>query len=372
MNKRVTLIFSGYNYRAAIAFCRFATEKNIPFYVITSGKNDLINKSDYVNNIIIERTKNELTIDDLLYYSSIIRKMKDFNKIVILPSTEYLNRFLLENRKTLNDNHIEFGLCEKQVYERISDKESFGELCKAKSINVPTEFLKGKSNYPIVIKPKTYINKNKEIYTPEIIHNEKELNLYFKNKNEQDFYIQEYIGGNSIYLLYYIFSDGRYSVYSQENYIQQFNGGSMILAQSSEYHTNKIASKFANLFANVGYKGLVMVEVKLYNDRFYMIEANPRLWGPSQLILDAQMDLFDCYAYDNGLTANLVKLKYRPNIWYYWSGGLIDNIKKELPVIFYNFDAEKLKTKEIEIEQNDVYKKNDTLNIYKYENKKND
>jgi predicted ATP-grasp superfamily ATP-dependent carboligase len=372
MNKRVTLIFSGYNYRAVIAFCRFATERNVPFYIISSGKNDLINKSDYIKNIITERTKNELTFDDLLYFSSIILEKKDFNKIVILPSTEYINRFLLENREALNDNNIEFGLCEKQVYEMISDKKSFSELCKENSINVPNEFLNGQSDYPIVIKPKTYISKNKEIFSPEIIHNEKDLNLYFNDKNEQDFYIQEYIGGNSIYLLYYIFSDSSYSVYSQENYIQQFNGGSMILAQSSEYHTNKIASKFANLFADVGFKGLVMVEVKLFNDKFYMIEANPRLWGPSQLILDAQMDLFESYAYDNGLTDSLVKLKYRPNIWYYWSGGLNDNMKKELPVTFYNFDAEKLKNKEIEIELNDVYKKNDTLNIYKNENKKND
>jgi hypothetical protein len=37
-----------------------------------------------------------------------------------------------------------------------------------------------------------------------------------------------------------------------------------------------------------GFYGLVMIEVKEYDNQFYMIEANPRLWGPSQLILDAK------------------------------------------------------------------------------------
>ena len=44
-----------------------------------------------------------------------------------------------------------------------------------------------------------------------------------------------------------------------------------------------------------------------------MIEANPRLWGPSQLILDSGMDLFQCFAYDNKLIKK-IETKHYPKL----------------------------------------------------------
>jgi len=370
MGKNGVLIFSGYNNRAVITFCRFSVQKKIPFYIVSKGEEDLIYKSDYVKNIVYKRKKTDLSIEDVLFCSNLIRNKKDLDKIVILPSTEYLNRLLLENYILLLENNIEFGLHKRDVYELLSNKHSFGELCRVNSINIPSQILKDDAtNFPLVVKPKTYFNKQNEVFAPEVVHNKEELDSYFKNKNEENFYLQEYIKGRSIYFLYYIFPNGSYSVYSQENYMQQFNGGSMIIAKSSECHSNKIAAEFADIFVNVGYKGLIMVEVKVFNEKFYMIEANPRLWGPSQLILDAQMDLFDCFAYDNGLITELTNQKYLPDTWYYWSGGLTENLNNELPVTFYNFDEDNLEINRNEIEQNEVYNRKDTVSIYKFENK---
>ena len=58
------------------------------------------------------------------------------------------------------------------------------------------------------------------------------------------------------------------------------------------------------MLIQIGYYGLIMIEVKIQDGEYYMIEANPRLWGPSQLILDAGMDLFHRFALDNGLIEN--------------------------------------------------------------------
>ena len=139
MSKNVVLIFSGYNNRAVVAFCRFAIEKKIQFYIFSKGIDDLIYKTDYIKNILFERKKPALTIEDVLYYSSLIRDKGTLDKIIILPSTEYLNRFLLDNNKVLIENNIEFGLCKKDVYELLSNKHSFGELCQGNSINIPLQ-----------------------------------------------------------------------------------------------------------------------------------------------------------------------------------------------------------------------------------------
>lgn len=372
MHKNIVLIFSGYNNRAVVAFCRFATQKQIPFYIVTSNKNDLIYKTDYKSNIIFERTEANLSLKHILDVSDLIKKKKVFENLFILPSTEYLNRLLLDCKEQLYKKNIRFGLCDKDIYELISDKLSFGKLCKDKFINIPTQVSVETIKFPIVVKPKTYFNNKKEIFAPAIINSTEELDKYFKDKKEEDFYLQEYIAGKSIYFLYYIFENKNYTVYSQENFVQQFNGGSMVLAKSSEYHTNEITTQFANLFTDVGFKGLVMVEVKFYNNKYYMIEANPRLWGPSQLILDAKMDLFDCFAYDNNLISDVVRHEYIPNKWYFWSGGLFDNIKKKLPITFYDFDEERLNEIKGAINNDEVYNREDTHNIYNFENKLND
>ena len=44
-----------------------------------------------------------------------------------------------------------------------------------------------------------------------------------------------------------------------------------------------------------------MVEVKHLSNKNYMIEANPRFWGPSQLFVDAGINLFEAFLVDNGL-----------------------------------------------------------------------
>ena len=58
-----------------------------------------------------------------------IRKKHNFNDIFILPTTEFLNRNLIKHRQFFQNENIFFGLCEKDLYEKLSDKKSFTELC---------------------------------------------------------------------------------------------------------------------------------------------------------------------------------------------------------------------------------------------------
>ena len=366
------LIFSGANDRAVIAFCRYAESVNINYSIVANGDDDLIFLTDYKKNIIATRIKNVLNIDIIIQYANKLKPIFLSEEVFILPSTEYLNRLLLSNEKKLLSHKISFGLCEDKLYNKISNKYDFGVLCSSYNINLPKEFYSKPKKYPYVIKPKTYFNSSQTVnIKPAIISNKEEDIYIFSNNNDNDLYYQEYVAGKSIYLLFYFYKNGCYSVYSQENFIQQHNGGSMILSKSANYHLNKeLVSGFATLFINEGFNGLVMVEVKHYKNKYYMIEANPRLWGPSQLILDANMSLLDDFSIENNLINSDVKTtgEYNLDINYFWAGGFIQTNKKKIEVMIYNYKKEYFMKNYADILKNEIYLRKDTIQIYLKEN----
>lgn len=362
------IIFSGTNDRAIISFCRYALQKEIPIHIVANGDTDFILDTIYKKNVIAIRVKNELNINSILAYCESIKK--DINdSVLIIPSTEYLNRFLLENRKILSENNIEIGLCNKEVYETISDKYLFNQVCLDEGIAVPKEYQSPPDFYPYVIKPKQYYSTSKAVLEkPALIYNQLDFEKFSQNKKKSDYYYQEFVEGKSYYLLYYIFKNGEYSVYSQENLIQQENGGSMILCKSASIHENIISQDFANLFIKLGFSGLAMVEVKYHKNKFYMIEANPRFWGPSQLILDASMNLFDCFALENNLISSLPSLQYKKDQIYFWSGGIVQTKKNKKNLNYHNFNASMFIENYDDFLNNEIYLKSDTINIYLKEN----
>ncbi|MBN7817588.1 ATP-grasp domain-containing protein [Algoriphagus pacificus] len=285
--------------------------------------------------------------------------------VLILPSSEYLNRFLLLHQSQLEKENIKIGLCSSETYELISDKYAFGQLCEKARIKIPQEYSEVPDKFPFVVKPKKYAQDLTKVNEkPLLITNAEDLNQLAKIEDIENYYFQEFIEGRSIYLLYYIFKDGSYKVYSQENFIQQAEGASMILSKSGEFHKDKIAEKFANLFVESGFFGLVMVELKLNSSGFTMIEANPRLWGPSQLILDAQMDLFHCFAVENQLLAEKLPAEYLPETYYYWSGGIVSDQKNSKEITFHNFSEGEFIREFSKFACKDIYQKEDTINIY--------
>jgi len=337
------LIFSGYNPRAIISFCRVASEYKLDFDIVASSSNDEILNSKYSKNVSIVRKSKQIDIDTIL---SICKKYKN-QKLFILPSTEYLNRILISNSEILQKNNIYFGLTNKQTYELVSDKITFGNLCKNNHISTPEEY--NEIQIPCVLKPKKYFNSNLGIDTPQLIFHKSDID---KILNLKDFYVQQYVEGESIYLLFYIAKNGNYSVYSQKNYIQQPKGGSILLAKSTNHYKEPISKTVANLFIKLGFSGLVMVEFRKTLDDWVMIEANPRLWGPSQLILDSGMDLFDMFLYDNNLISHMKDREYKANVLYLWYFGMGVNDSK-----LDNYQPEILLT-------NDLYNREDTIKIF--------
>lgn len=365
--RKAVLIISGYNHRGIIAFCRFFTNYHVPFYIVSSGTEDMIHDTAYQSNIIHIRKEKTLTSDHFSTFKNDILQQGAYDKIIILPSTEYLNRFLLQERQYLENIGYEIPLVSQNLYAEISDKYSFGELCKSNGIRVPNEYETVTiDQIPFVAKPKSYFTQNNSVNEkPIIVKNRIDFEALQKSVNNTSFYFQEFVGGKSFYLLYYFNKNGGYQVFSQQNLIQQDNGLSIIAAQSSSFHTHEVADAFAHIFLQKKYTGLLMIEVKEYQGEVYMIEANPRIWGPSQLVIDAGMNLFYHFAFDYGLIdRDTILPEYKTDVRYFWSAGIVEDRKKGNTIAFHQYDASLFFDEYHRWISSDIYLREDTIKLF--------
>ena len=365
------LIFSGYNQRAVIAFLRTLKNNKISSYgIIASSGADTILKTEYASKVIYIRKNKQLSLKEICMVIDAQRRTKNIDNFFIVPSTEALNRFLLEYRQVLEKYECIIPLVEKKLYESISDKETFCEVCKEYDLCVP-ELTKFGVKYknPIVAKPKKYFASDGKVYSPIIIKNEKDFKEFRDICNQSDFMYQEYINGESYYLLYYFTRDGKAYRFSQKNYMQQNGGKSILAAVSDDLHLrSNIVDKYEKMFLKIGFYGFVMVEVREQKDKYTMIEANPRFWGPSQLFCDAGYNLFEFFLQEYGFLQEISLKTVNYQEKYFWSGGLTNSSFEEEYMWFGN-GKEVVEKNIAAYFEKDIYKRQDTIDLYYAERK---
>lgn len=367
---KCVIIFSGYNQRAVITFLRTLAKSNLCYAVIAKSEKDSILSTEYKGSVVAIRNNVPLIVEEILEVLKLVKQKYKSNEYIIAPSTEALNRFILKNRICFESEGYTIPLVNNDLYELVSDKYSFGKLCSENKILVPKEFNFNKNiTFPFVAKPKAYFsNSNAEVLNPVIIKNEDEKDLFLEKYKIEDFYFQEYVNGKSIYLLYYFSRNGKVLKFSQENYIQQPEGKSIVAAVSSNFHQSMESKKYEDLFRKLNFFGLVMVEVKQSNYKCYMIEANPRFWGPSQLFVDANVNFFDAFIYDYKLISIAPKFKEPSEvIKYFWYGGIVDILKKNKKLMYHQMNEIKLIEQLPEWLLSDIYRRSDSINIFKEE-----
>jgi len=367
--KKAFIIFSGYNQRAVIAFIRTLENSDIQYGIIANSKNDPILLTEYRNKVLVVRNSQRLVWVEILKYIEIVQENMGAKRYVIAPSTESLNRFLLANREKFRKYHCEIPLVVKELYERISDKYEFQKICNDNGILTPKELERlDLVSFPYVAKPKKYMSDNGDIYSPELIFDRKDHLSFIGTKKVGDFYYQEFIRGRSLYLLYYFYKDGTVEKFSQENYIQQSNGCSIIAAVSSGFHLKEESLKYEELFRSLNFFGLVMVEVKQYKNKSFMIEANPRFWGPSQLFMDAGINLFQGLLYDMGMVGKKPSFKKQTKTTrYFWFGGMLKTLFEKEEMSYHGYSPEKYMKSLPDWISADIYRRKDTYKIFRGE-----
>ncbi len=260
--RRTFLIFSGSNYRAIVAFCRELAELGLDFYIIARTASDLIFETRYRNNVVATREHDRLDLADIHRCLQLARSKSQFSQFIVAPSSEFLNLFLLKNREFFAEHGCEIPLVDLDTYERVSNKYPFSRLCKQWGIPIPAEFEHYAGlDFPFVAKPFKNVNaENRSLY-PYLIYGEDDLREFQARERDSDFYYQEYIQGESHYLLLYLARDGWDVRFSQQNLIQQAGGKSIVLAKPSYIHNHVIANRFVDLLRDIGFYGLAMIEV---------------------------------------------------------------------------------------------------------------
>jgi predicted ATP-grasp superfamily ATP-dependent carboligase len=369
MFDKVNLIFSGFNQRAVVAFLRTLTVNKQPFAIIAISNSDPILLTDYKTNVFSIRKVVSLDLNDILNSINEANKKISAKEYIIAPSTEALNRFMLEYKSEFNNLNCVIPLAHHKLYKLISDKHSFGELCMQNGINVPETYKSlDSSEIPFVAKPINYFSNKGNVYSPVLIFNDKDKINFIKNYNPEDFYYQKFVTGKSLYLLYYFHRNGNVYKYSQENIIQQPDGKSIVSAVSSTFHLSKESIKYEHLFKAINFHGFVMVEVKQENGINYMIEANPRFWGPSQLFVDANRNFFEVFLQDYASPFNQIQFSINDEmVRYFWYGGILETLRLGKKLIFHKNNENKFTLELAEWLRSDIYKRPDTLEIFKNE-----
>lgn len=363
------VIFSGYNTRGVVAFIRTLENLGLPYFIVAKSKNDPIFLTKYgMNELIHIRSTNKLSVMVFAYIIATIRKKIDVDsshELFIAPSSEYLNRFLLKNRCEIEGMNVNIPLVSESLYNSISNKESFIEICQKFGVITPKRL--SHPIIPSVCKPKYYCSSTGRQLKPYLIETSEDLEHVLKTaKFRSEYFVQEFVAGKSFYLLYYFFKDHKKEPVqlSQQNFIQQCQGGSILAAKTSNVHLKTISTDFKNMLVELKFHGLIMIEVKEQDSRFIMIEANPRFWGPSQLFVDAEINLFEAFLQDNNLVSNLTFPTYHKDAWYFWDDGMsIRAIGLKTCAKFHNYSLLSFELEEESWNQADLLNRADTLGL---------
>jgi hypothetical protein len=65
------------------------------------------------------------------------------------------------------------------------------------------------------------------------------------------------------------------------------------------------------------------------------------------------------------------KKKYKEKEWYFWSGGLFDNLSENRPIIYHYFQEKDFTKLYPYLMNNEIYLRNDTINLFFTENQIN-
>lgn len=362
---KAVIVFSGYNPRAVFAFLRTLEKSGVKYAIIASSDNDSILRTTYKKHVLAVRRRIHLDRTDIGTCLDAVRSSLVADTYMIAPSTEALNRWMLRHDQWLHKKQCEIPLVSLELYEEVSNKEAFSNLCKAEGVRVPENImnLEGAS-VPLVAKPRAYIEHGGVALAPELLFTQEDLQRFSGDRAVKDYYFQEFIEGSSYYLLFYFDQRGHVTAFSQQNFIQQAGGKSVLAARPAIIHQEEISSHYKSLLQKVGFRGLVMIEVKKRDGEFYMIEANPRFWGPSQLFVDAGINFFELLLLDYNVINSVGNQNINWDVRYFWADGFTSVKGGVRKATYYDYSPELLYNELPLWLAHDVYNREDTKQLF--------
>lgn len=314
------VIFSGHNDRAVVALCRFLSSHARPFFIVAKDTDDVIFRTSWRDYVLMQRTTTALTSELMEQVARSVQK-KGFVP-ALCPTSEFLNRFALEQQVVMQQLGWHWALPPLSIYTRLSDKSQSPALLDALiGLRSPRQLAPGQWQAPCVLKPRSNI-MNGQVHYPHLCFSKEELVQALRTLEPSDWFAQSWVSGQSFYLCAYLDRQGGWAAFWQENLLQQPGGKSIVLARTCNNPGIDVPHLMGGLHL-LGYYGPFMLEVIRDQDgQLYFIEINPRFWGPLELARKACPDVL-------GRFLNDLDHEFRPTYgcttppahWYAWFFG---------------------------------------------------
>ena len=365
------LVFSGSNYRAVVAFCRVLDARGLDIHIVARTQQDLIFRTRYRRNVVAIRALDRLDFADLDRCILEARLKTGVSEFILGPTSEFLNLFLLENSQFFASRGCTIPLVDLNLYRRVSNKHSFSRICQSKDVSIPREvFIEASPHFPFVAKPRYNITTGKRSLYPYLINGMEDLAFFRQSENTADYYFEEFVAGPSYYLLYYLSRDGEVTAWSQQNLVQQPDGKSIVLAQVAQIHHDSVSAKFVEILQDLGFWGLVMIEVIQRDGEYVFIELNPRFWGPFQLLINSGSLVIDRFINEQmNRQPSPSPSSVRLDASYMWLGGIAQSMASGRQLTWH-IDPPRHRTFFITRHlHSDVYLRRDTARLFFHEMK---
>lgn len=364
------LLFGGSNDRAVCALARVMSACEVRFAAIARNPDDRLFDSAYRRKVVAVRSSDSLDARMFEHDLKAVRAAAAADRCVIVPSSEFLNLFLLglDRERLAREAGCVVPLVDRELYARLTHKESSARWFGAAGFRVPAT-LDGftAAALPLVAKPRRNLGPDGLIQYPVLIESRAALDAFLAQGLGEHYFAQEYVQGESRYLLAYISRDGEVFASSQLNLAQQPGGKSIVLAETSDFHDTPVARKTLELLLGARFHGFVMVEFIADARGPCFIEVNPRPWGPLQLCADHACGIIEAFLGD---FAHQDPWRYRgvwiakpPRARYLWAGGMIETLKAGQRPRWYLPPGRRLSTLARSL-SSDVYLRRDTLRVF--------
>lgn len=372
-NDKSFLVFSGGNDRAILAFLRALRRCGKRASIVARTLDDKILRTQFHRDVRCIRDSHALDMDVFTNCVSRVREYTGNGTLVVLPSTEYFNDFILQHRDEVEKLGCQVPLTDAFTYRLLTAKRSATDLFLAEGFNVPDEYPNtARLELPIVAKPLCNVSSEGKSLYPKLLVTPRQLDAFHAAHRLDEYFFQEYVSGKSLYLLFYLSRDGKFELKSsQRNLLQQPEGKSMLFAESSDFHQSPSATRMINLLRKHGFWGLGMIEVIQTKDRLVFIEMNPRIWGPIQFCIDQRQPLLESFIGDalhEDPSRFIAKSPYAKNrtTKYFWLGGLAYTLASGKRPVWHGKKPAIL-TIVASALQNDVYLRADSWRCFLYE-----
>ncbi|SFU20317.1 Predicted ATP-dependent carboligase, ATP-grasp superfamily [Kosakonia arachidis] len=349
------VIFSGANERAIVACCRYFMENNIPFSIIARPTKDKILLTTYKKNVARFRALDTLNAEDMLAQIVALRHSLPDKRLIFIPTADSVNRVILLHRAKFNAAGLTITLCDANLYSTLSDKSTFNALAQSFAITIPESLnTLCENKLPVVAKPMTEFStiNDKKLY-PQLLFTPEHLAAFKQSYARENFFYQRYIDGQSFYLLLFM-DKSETKVLWQRNILQQAEGKSIIAAEICACPDPHFESSAIKMLKSTGFSGFIMIEIMQEKGISYLIEANPRLWGPFQL------------AIDNGFNPQWLSLSgnypdsRQRKCSYFWLNGLLLNKAEGKRIRRYSYQKNIL----MQVLRGEIYNRWDTVFLF--------